>query len=240
MGENRLYEPQGTLSALNAPCQSWKNEAAALRAQLYGQPAAQRWEALRLFLEATAARRMPAVNQLARFCLDVLELLGQQAQAAGLEPLAPEQTRARLAQCVSMAETTRLLLDFAAQCAPPQQTSRPLSKAVSLAVEHMRRSFAQPLSLEEVAAGVYLNPEYFSRIFKEEMGESFVNFLTELRMARSVQLLETTAQRVQDIAAAVGYANVSYFSTIFKKNYGVSPYEYRRNSERPSPKGALQ
>ena len=95
----------------------------------------------------------------------------------------------------------------------------------------MRENYAQPLSLEQVAAEVHLTPEYFSRIFKEELGITFVNYLTDIRLSRSVQLLETTALRVQNIAQSVGYANVSYFSTIFKKKYGMSPYEYRHRSQ---------
>ena len=98
----------------------------------------------------------------------------------------------------------------AARKAPP--------KAVNLAVEYIRRHFAETISLEQVAAEVYLNPEYFSRVFKEEMGVTFVNFLTELRLKHSVRLLESTALRVQDVAQQVGYPNVSYFSTTFKKD----------------------
>ncbi|MEG0764325.1 MAG: helix-turn-helix transcriptional regulator, partial [Oscillospiraceae bacterium] len=85
--------------------------------------------------------------------------------------------------------------------------------------------------LEQVADAVYLNPDYFSRVFKEEAGESFIVYLTEMRLTQSVHLLQNTALRVQDIAQRVGYGNVSYFSTTFKKKYGISPFEYRRRSE---------
>ena len=98
-------------------------------------------------------------------------------------------------------------------------------------MRNIQESYAQPLSLEQVAAEVHLTPEYFSRIFKEEVGVTFVNYLTDVRLRHSVQMLETTALRVQDVAQAVGYSNVSYFSTIFKKKYGMSPYEYRHRSE---------
>ena len=121
-------------------------------------------------------------------------------------------------------------MDFARQCALAVQPEKPRSKAVNLAVEYIRRHFAETISLEQVAAEVYLNPEYFSRVFKEEMGVTFVNFLTELRLKHSVRLLESTALRVQDVAQQVGYPNVSYFSTTFKKRYGMSPYEYRRRN----------
>ena len=141
---------------------------------------------------------------------------------------AAAELRARLTQSVSMQEASAILLEAAARSAPADMPARPRSKNISLAVEFIRAHYAEPLSLEQVAAQVYLNPEYFSRAFKEEMGQNFVNYLTDVRLQHSVQLLETTALRVQNIAQAVGYSNVSYFSTTFKKKYGMSPYEYRR------------
>ena len=95
----------------------------------------------------------------------------------------------------------------------------------SLALQSIQSS-KKPL--EQVAAHVNLNPEYFSRAFKAEVGQTFVNYLTDIRLRHSVRLLENTALRVQDIAQQVGYYNASYFSTTFKKKYGMSPYEYRR------------
>lgn len=54
------------------------------------------------------------------------------------------------------------------------------------------------------------------------MGVTFVNYLTDVRLRHSVQMLEPP-QAGADVAQAVGYPNVSYFSTIFKKKYGMSP-----------------
>lgn len=96
-------------------------------------------------------------------------------------------------------------------------------------MEYINAHYAEQLSLEQVAAQVYLNPDYFSRVFKTETGQTFINYLTDVRLQHSVQLLENTALRVQTIAQQVGYYNASYFSTTFKKKYGVSPYEYRRS-----------
>lgn len=229
-GQTRLYEPQKPLAALQEQARLWKARATALRAQLYQQRPTQRCESLQAFLRETAEEKLPAVELVSKFCTDLFEQFYLEAREAGIALPPPEEARERLAQSVSMAETTALVMDFARQCARAVQPEKPRSKAVNLAVEYIRRNFAQPLSLEEVAANVYLNPEYFSRVFKEEMGVTFVNFLTELRLAHSVRLLETTALRVQDVAQQVGYPNVSYFSTTFKKRYGMSPYEYRRQS----------
>lgn len=120
---------------------------------------------------------------------------------------------------------------IAGLCQLKERQNTPKSKNIRLAVEYINAHYAEPLSLEQVAASVYLNPDYFSRAFKMETGQTFVNYLTDIRLSRSVQLLENTALRVQAIAQQVGYYNASYFSTTFKKKYGMSPYEYRRKGK---------
>lgn len=229
-GKKRLYEPQKPLPALQEQVRGWKAQVSALRLGLYQQRPAQRCESLQAFLDETARDRMPAVELVTKFCTELFEQFYLEAKEAGIALPPQEEARERLAQSISMPETTALVMDFARQCALAVQPEKPRSKAVNLAVEYIRRHFAETISLEQVAAEVYLNPEYFSRVFKEEMGVTFVNFLTELRLKHSVRLLESTALRVQDVAQQVGYPNVSYFSTTFKKRYGMSPYEYRRQN----------
>lgn len=75
-----------------------------------------------------------------------------------------------------------------------------------------------------------MNPEYLSRVFKEETGYNYSTFLSNIRLKKAEYLLTNTVEKVQSIAEMVGYSNVSYFSTIFKKKYGVNPYEFRRNN----------
>lgn len=91
------------------------------------------------------------------------------------------------------------------------------SKAVRLAMRRIQSDYAQPLSLEQVAAEVHLTPEYFSRIFKEEVGVTFVNYLTDVRLRHSVQMLESTAKRVQDVAQAVGTQRQLFFHDFQKE-----------------------
>ena len=60
------------------------------------------------------------------------------------------------------------------------------------------------------------------------MGISYVNFLTNLRLQKAVELLKTTDEKTYIIAEMVGYADQNYFSYVFKKKYGVSPSKYRQ------------
>ena len=102
------------------------------------------------------------------------------------------------------------------------------SKGVEQAVEYIKKHYSKAISLDEVAKSANLNPEYLSRVFREETGSNYSTYLTDVRLKQAAYLLSNTPLRVQKIAEEVGYPNVSYFSTIFKKKYGVNPYEFRR------------
>ena len=106
------------------------------------------------------------------------------------------------------------------------------SHSISKAVAYINKYYMQPINLTNIAAYVHLNPEYFCRLFKEETGKNFSNYLVDIRLNKAVDLLKRTDLKVREIAEIVGYSNLSYFSTLFKKYYGVSPFDYRnKNTE---------
>jgi YesN/AraC family two-component response regulator len=78
---------------------------------------------------------------------------------------------------------------------------------------------------------MYLSPVYISRIFKEVTGESPINYLIKIRLAKAKELLEKDdSSNVKAIGTAVGYDDVYHFSKLFKKYYGISPLNYRKMS----------
>ncbi|WP_070000302.1 response regulator [Cellulosilyticum sp. I15G10I2] len=83
------------------------------------------------------------------------------------------------------------------------------------------------ISLNTVAAEVALSPNHFSTVFSQETGETFIEYLTRIRIERAKHLLTATTMRSADIALAVGYNEPHYFSYLFKKNVGMSAREYR-------------
>lgn len=85
------------------------------------------------------------------------------------------------------------------------------------------------LDLTQVADAIGCNPSYLSRIMKQELGISFKDFLTKLRIGQAIQLMQNNQLSLNQIAERVGYSNQHYFSAAFKNCQGVSPSEYRRN-----------
>ncbi|AWB44445.1 DNA-binding response regulator [Paenibacillus sp. CAA11] len=86
------------------------------------------------------------------------------------------------------------------------------------------------LTLEGLAAALQVSPVHLSRVLKKELGASFVNFLTQMRIRKAIQLLNATNATIHEIAEQVGYESQHYFSTAFKKVVGVSPNQYRKGA----------
>lgn len=93
---------------------------------------------------------------------------------------------------------------------------------------YIERNYDQEdISLNKAAASVNLSPNHFSTIFNQETGQTFIEFLTEVRMERAKELLRSTSMKMSEIAFAVGYKDAHYFSYLFKKTQDCTPREYR-------------
>ena len=95
------------------------------------------------------------------------------------------------------------------------------------AISYVSMNLEKRISLEEVANHLFLNQSYFSRLFKKEMGETFVEYVTKMKITRAKELLEQTTNSVGKICERLGYDNQSYFIKIFKNHVGVTPNEFR-------------
>lgn len=86
----------------------------------------------------------------------------------------------------------------------------------------------ESLSLDHLSDVFDLKGKHISKLFKEEFGEKFVDFLIRVRMERAEELLKSTENTITEISERVGYVNANSFTRIFRKIYGISPGEYRR------------
>lgn len=87
------------------------------------------------------------------------------------------------------------------------------------------------LTLHDVASHVALSNNHFCTVFSQEMGVTFTEYLTAVRIARAKELLTSTPMRTSDVAYQVGYNDPHYFSYLFKKNTGLSPRDYRKDEK---------
>lgn len=88
--------------------------------------------------------------------------------------------------------------------------------------------YKEELSLQDVAEAVQISPTYLSRLLKNEIGVSFIDYLTHVRVQKAIQFMSDPTVKLYEIAQKVGYSNQHYFSTAFKKVIGSSPAEYRK------------
>lgn len=96
------------------------------------------------------------------------------------------------------------------------------------AIKYIRENYAkEDISLNLVAASVNMSPSYFSTIFSQEMGRTFIEYLTHVRMDKAKELLMCTNMKTSEIGFEVGYKEPHYFSYIFKKTQDCSPKEFR-------------
>lgn len=92
---------------------------------------------------------------------------------------------------------------------------------------YIRKNYRKDLTLDEVSRVVDISPYYFSKLFKQETGENFIEYLTKIRIKNAEELLKDPGYSIKEICALSGYGDPNYFSRIFKKYKGVTPSEYR-------------
>lgn len=106
------------------------------------------------------------------------------------------------------------------------------------AVDYIETHYAdEDISLQHLCRHVLMSTSYFSLVFKQHTGETFVEYLTRTRMDKAKELLAHTGLKFYEIAGQVGYNDPNYFSILFKKHAGMTPREFRdrQAKEHPQP-----
>ena len=96
---------------------------------------------------------------------------------------------------------------------------------------YMQENYAKYISLNDIAERFYVNPFYFSQLFKKKTGTTYQKYLTELRMKRAEVLLRDTDLKVYEICEQVGYTDTNYFSKLFERSTGRKPSAFRNGNK---------
>lgn len=108
------------------------------------------------------------------------------------------------------------------------RTGNPGAKTlINQVKQYIDQNYADDITLNTLSEIFYLNSSYMSRLFKQELGENFIDYLTGKRMEEAMKLLLNTRMTVYEISERIGYGNPKYFSQLFKKHTGRSPREFR-------------
>lgn len=164
---------------------------------------------------------------------ELLVLMGRQAIDAGANP---ERTLAMSRSyqekiftfhnieelCLWLAEATNELMNSIFKFADARHAN-----AMHLCTQYIDTHYFEKITLEDLAQKVYLSTPYLSRIFKEEIGTTFNNYLNQVRISKSKSLLQCDNLRLTDISIAVGFEDQSYFTKVFKRITGITPNKYR-------------
>lgn len=100
------------------------------------------------------------------------------------------------------------------------------------ALKFIENHYNENIKMDDVAKNVNISYHYFSKMFKQQTGKNFTDYLTDLRIEKSMDMLEKTQKSIKDISLELGYNDSNYFCKIFKRITGLTPTEYRLENER--------
>ena len=212
-----------------------------LGAEIYGQMAKQQEKQ---FFEHIRLGQWEQIHTI------VMEFI-QRCERAGANLL---QTQQRVLELLWVA--SRMLIEMGVETATPffsfqAQNSRQLSSETGYLLDQLRHSYEEytkrlepdtiiqikqyiiehsheDISLENIGKIVGLSPFYISKMFKEQLGVNYIDFLTECRIEKAKKLMGDPEKSLKEITFEVGYHDPNYFSKVFKKMSDLSPTEYRK------------
>ncbi|WP_081957321.1 AraC family transcriptional regulator [Paenibacillus sp. FSL R7-0273] len=110
-------------------------------------------------------------------------------------------------------------------------TKHPLHQLVTEVATYIRSHHRESLTLEQTAGHFFISPSYLSRVFHRLTGFHFREYIVHIRVREAERLLAGSADKIQEIASAVGFEHLSHFNKTFKKSTGLTPLQYRKEAK---------
>ncbi|MFD2193228.1 AraC family transcriptional regulator [Oceanobacillus bengalensis] len=110
-----------------------------------------------------------------------------------------------------------------------EENNKEWPESITKAVYFIHRNFQEPISLDEIVEEAGISKYHFSRLFHETLHITPLNYVTKIRIEKSIELLRNNDVTIEEISRRVGYSNGNYFSKVFRSAIGVSPGKYRNS-----------
>lgn len=126
--------------------------------------------------------------------------------------------------CAWWLATIEAICDWWNQQAQPPVTVR---KEIQWMCRYIREHYQADLQLAELAKLVHMHPSYAGQMFKQEIGENFLEYVNRVRMEKASEMLERTTMKIYEVSSAVGISDYRYFCKLFKSHTGITPTQYK-------------
>ena len=159
-------------------------------------------------------------------------LKGLGCDTEGMEPENTEEILAESGKNIESAITYAKKMISQAITIRDQNSGNKNRSILKTAVDFIDEHYMdEDISLNTAANVANVSSNHFSALFSQNMGQTFIEYLTTLRMNKAKELLRCTGMRSSEVAGEVGYKDAHYFSYLFKKTQGMTPSEYRKARE---------
>ena len=178
------------------------------------------------FVEPTFLKYPPAFT---KFCWSVCNSLAQNEKIASISTY-PEWKLMTIHHIIDGMDRCKKLEEVLLEiCHMIKQENEDDENVAAKAIDYMKAHYMEPLNLDSIAEECGLSTSYFSRKFKEETGENYIDVLTDIRIREAQRLIRTTDLPIGEIVELVGYCDGKHFRRVFQKTTGMRPAEYRKN-----------
>lgn len=136
-----------------------------------------------------------------------------------------------LGQCKNESDFSAFLEPQFIDCARilSEKIENKQNPVISKAKEYIQIHLSEEISLEQTAMYVKVSPYYLSKLFKDETGSTFIDYVTEKRLSKAKELLKSGDLSIKEVSFETGYSDQNYFSKIFRRKFGVTPTEYKES-----------